>query len=261
MATYVISDIHGNLDVFKELLKTIDFKYDGTDQLYLLGDYVDWGPKSLETLFFVMELTQKYPFITALLGNHDLMFLEQIEGYKKDKWYRDSNWLYSNGGDKTWAEYLQLEEDEKVKVQEYLENLPFVTDIIVGDKKYLAAHACPVHKFEYDELLSERENDWAYYDSRFRAVWERIQRKVCYVIRWFDDEGIYNNFICGHTISHYVNDGHFSIIVKENDYINIDCGAKILGKYEYDEEQYARLACLRLDDFEEFYQDIKEEQI
>ena len=63
MATYIISDIHGNLDVFKELLKTIDFKYDGTDQLYLLGDYVDWGPKSLETLFFVMELTQKYPFV------------------------------------------------------------------------------------------------------------------------------------------------------------------------------------------------------
>jgi serine/threonine protein phosphatase 1 len=155
MATYVISDIHGNLDVFKELLKTIDLKYDGTDQLYLLGDYVDWGSKSLETLFFVMELTQKYPFITALLGNHDLMFLEQIEGYKKDKWYKDSNWLYSNGGDKTWAEYLQLEEDERVKVQEYLENLPFVTDIIVGDKKYLAAHACPVHKFEYDEIIKQ----------------------------------------------------------------------------------------------------------
>jgi len=43
MSTYVISDIHGELDAFKEMLEKINFKYDGTDELHIIGDMVDWG--------------------------------------------------------------------------------------------------------------------------------------------------------------------------------------------------------------------------
>ena len=68
-------------------LEKINFKYDGTDKLYLLGDYVDWGPKSLETLLFVKELSEKYDFIFPLIGNHDLMFLEQIQ----NPYYQDNS--------------------------------------------------------------------------------------------------------------------------------------------------------------------------
>ena len=42
MAVYVISDIHGNYDLFMELLKKI--KLSGKDTLYVLGDVVDRGP-------------------------------------------------------------------------------------------------------------------------------------------------------------------------------------------------------------------------
>ena len=43
MSTYVISDIHGQLYAFKKMLNKIDFKFDGTDELHILGDMVDWG--------------------------------------------------------------------------------------------------------------------------------------------------------------------------------------------------------------------------
>ena len=43
MATYAISDIHGAYDEFQRLLDKIRFQYDGSDSLYLLGDYGDWG--------------------------------------------------------------------------------------------------------------------------------------------------------------------------------------------------------------------------
>ena len=144
MATYVISDIHGNLDIFKKLLKKIDFKFTGEDKLYLLGDYVDWGPKSLETLLYVMELDKKYDFIHPLIGNHDLMFLEQINLFKKDPLEIYDNWVYGNGGKNTLESYLKLTNIEKKEVEDYLENLPYRLEVTVNGKSYVMAHACPV---------------------------------------------------------------------------------------------------------------------
>ena len=44
MSTYLISDIHGALEQFMLLLSEIGFDpADGRDELYLLGDYADWG--------------------------------------------------------------------------------------------------------------------------------------------------------------------------------------------------------------------------
>ncbi len=53
MATYIVSDIHGAFDEFHKLLDKVEFCYDGSDELYLLGDYADWGAKSMETLLIV----------------------------------------------------------------------------------------------------------------------------------------------------------------------------------------------------------------
>lgn len=257
MATYVISDIHGNLDVFKKLLEKIDFKYDGTDSLYLLGDYVDWGPKSIETIQYVMDLTSKYNFIKAIIGNHDLMFLEQIESFNKDKRSEDYNWLYNNRGYMTWEQYLELEEEDKKKIENFLKNLDYRIDTQVGNKTYLMAHACPAIEFKYNEELSEEDNLWEYEHLRHKAVWERIIRKCLNVIEWYNrgEEKKYDMFICGHTI----NDDLRINIRESKGYIDIDCGAKILGYKEF-EDDYGTpsLAALRLDDYKEFYQYLEE---
>ena len=43
---YVCSDIHGCYDEYLELLKKIKFR--DSDDLYVLGDAVDRGPKPIE---------------------------------------------------------------------------------------------------------------------------------------------------------------------------------------------------------------------
>ena len=48
MATYVISDIHGQYNMFIELLDKIDLK--DTDTLYILGDVLDRGPHPIKTI-------------------------------------------------------------------------------------------------------------------------------------------------------------------------------------------------------------------
>lgn len=54
MATYVISDIHGQYDMFMELVDKIKLKE--TDTLYILGDILDRGPHPIKTLRKLMEM-------------------------------------------------------------------------------------------------------------------------------------------------------------------------------------------------------------
>ena len=50
---YTISDIHGCSQTFNELLNKISFSTN--DTLYLLGDYIDRGPGSIQTIDKIIE--------------------------------------------------------------------------------------------------------------------------------------------------------------------------------------------------------------
>ncbi|MGN1001957.1 MAG: metallophosphoesterase [Oscillospiraceae bacterium] len=63
-----ISDIHGNLPYFKGLLEKVGFCRD--DILFLVGDFLEKGPHSLDTLRFVMELCRNYT-VHVSCGNCD----------------------------------------------------------------------------------------------------------------------------------------------------------------------------------------------
>ena len=75
MANYAIGDIQGCFDELMNLLHKIKFKTD-RDKLWICGDLINRGPKSLESLEFLYSI-RKNCFIT--LGNHDLHFLAVAE--------------------------------------------------------------------------------------------------------------------------------------------------------------------------------------
>ena len=88
--TVIASDLHGSkkcLDTF--LLQTF-FKpddgilYQENHQATFLGDYVDRGMCSLETLITVLELKRRYPNKVVLLqGNHESDFRRLAEQYRE----------------------------------------------------------------------------------------------------------------------------------------------------------------------------------
>lgn len=68
-----ISDIHGNLGGLKQLLGKAGFCKD--DYLFLVGDMVEKGPQSLNTLRFIMNLSKTHR-VFAVSGNCDSVISE-----------------------------------------------------------------------------------------------------------------------------------------------------------------------------------------
>ena len=76
MGTYVIGDVHGRLDRLERLLSEVAFDPQ-VDQAWFVGDLVNRGPLSIETVEFVRALGRS---AVTVLGNHDLYLLAVAEG-------------------------------------------------------------------------------------------------------------------------------------------------------------------------------------
>lgn len=144
----VISDIHGNLTLFKGLLEKVHYTKD--DVLVLLGDLIEKGENSLETLRYIMELSDEQE-VHIVTGNCDGFIWEYIkygtndEGFLKYMLARKSSILNE------MCESLSIDVNERsdmgfIKEQlrknfaeelSYLEKLPH----IIETEDYIFVHA------------------------------------------------------------------------------------------------------------------------
>ena len=67
---YVISDIHGEYELFRSLLNSVNFS--NKDTLYICGDIIDKGPESIRLAKYISKLKN----VRCIIGNHELAFLK-----------------------------------------------------------------------------------------------------------------------------------------------------------------------------------------
>ena len=124
--TYVVSDIHGCFDKFKELLRKINFT--DNDIMYVLGDIVDYGEQPIELL---CDLSMRVNVI-PVLGEREfkayklLTALDRMlaEGSMPDPDVLSEMAQWSaDGGATTITGFKELDEDMREGVLDYLADM------------------------------------------------------------------------------------------------------------------------------------------
>ena len=234
MATYVISDIHGQYDLLVKMLEKIALKDE--DTLYVLGDVLDRGPHPIRTLRKLMEM----PNAICIVGNHELMALEclkflmqevteeslaaldreMLEGYLI--------WIDHNGGRTTLDEFRTLDAQSRQDVIDFIGEFDIYEEICVAGRDYLLVHAGLGNFYPGKDI-----EDYSLAD----LVWSRAE----YDIEYYPDKYV----VTGHTPTQGIpgnpNPGY---IYRVNNHIAIDCGCYFRG---------GRLAAICLDTGEEYY--------
>lgn len=129
---FVIGDIHGEYDMFKKLLSK---HKPNKEQLVLIGDLIDKGPKSKSVLKEVLALARdEYNPAIVIKGNHEELFLDFLE-YPEQSF----NSYMQNGGGYTLTSLLGedvflMYNDNKVelanKIKEmYAEEISMLRDL------------------------------------------------------------------------------------------------------------------------------------
>lgn len=94
---YAVGDVHGRLDLLDRLLDRIEADREAvgaTDApLVFVGDYVDRGEASREVLERLRTLSAGASDVRCLLGNHEAMMLEFVDGAPE----RRARWLRAGG--------------------------------------------------------------------------------------------------------------------------------------------------------------------
>ena len=224
--TYVMSDLHGQYDLYCEMMEKIGLC--DNDTLYILGDFVDRGEDGVKILLDAM----RRPNVKPLIGNHDWTMIALVRGQKQliEKVGREEvlnlyHLWFSDGGEPTYRAIRALDGETREKVLQYVENMRYSTEITVNGRKFFLSHTLP----EYDPsvpLTKQPADEFIRGESDYDQV---------YLPDAFT--------VTGHTPTDLIDPDFCGKIWQGNRHIAVDCGAAF----------YGTLGCICLDTMEEFY--------
>ena len=185
---FAVSDVHGSLDYLKGLLSKISFSPDNV--LILLGDLIEKGPCSLETLQYIISLSKTHT-VHALRGNCDLLLFDDDI---PDEWlfrYRHSwggNMILNELSARLNLPIRTVEDVSTVRQaakREFPEEIAFLMDlpVILESEHYIFVHG----GIPGEESLSDLSHLTAWGCTKnddFVGQGHRFRNKWCVVGHW-----------------------------------------------------------------------------
>lgn len=123
---YVLSDIHGNFELFSKLLKKI--KFSKNDCLYICGDIIDKGNDSENLIKYIVDILGNN--CKCIKGNHEVEFCKFYNSLAIQKIEED---ILLN----KCARYLHFRGNIQRKYIDFLLNLP----LYIEAKDFICVHA------------------------------------------------------------------------------------------------------------------------
>jgi serine/threonine protein phosphatase 1 len=191
---FVIGDVHGEFEKLTALIANI-LKLDKNPELIFIGDYIDKGEKSLETLILLKEIDKNYP-CRYILGNHEFYWLNLIQPE-----YNSEHYLSKFGGIKTLDSFnSNFINTRETLIKEFDFIFNHLENYIQIDT-YLICHCGYLPNNKLMENMTSRD-------------WMEINR---YQFLNLDNSNNSNTVIFGHTAFYYP--------YNNNNKIGIDTGA------------------------------------
>lgn len=229
---YAISDIHGEYEKYKAMMKKIHFSED--DTLFILGDVVDRGPEPIKILQDIAVRKNVY----LIKGNHEAtasyilhklnteITEENAENQIDAALMRAIMDWQQDGGSVTMKAFRKLSFEERVDILDFIDDAPLYDVADVANRTFVLVHA-GLGNFE----KNKRMKDYSFEELAYmRPNYEK---------QYFKDDSIF--IVSGHVPTMSVT-GKNEIYQSHNN-ILIDCGATFGGN----------LACLCLDSLDVFY--------
>ena len=232
MSKFIVSDLHGNGNVYNSIMKYLEnVSKEEEVTLYINGDLIDRGPDSSEMLLDVIERQKNGPFkVEYLAGSHELLmhqyFLDKKNNTKK--YYED--W-FDYGGMST---YYGLEDilgnDEKMLyVSDFISNLKIFNEFEekINGKNIVLVHASSIMYGDDTKDLTLKDNSDDVYVSLLARPFPSYFPFRCKL----DNKNYFT--IAGHTPNDS-KDG-FKYYMDEN-LLNIDGGSSryVIGFFDQD---------------------------
>ncbi len=93
-----VGDLHARYDLLQKVLDELTPGLPEPLRLVFLGDYIDRGPQARQVMERLLDLARRRPDTVFLLGNHERMLLDALEGHRVPL-------FLNNGGRETLASY------------------------------------------------------------------------------------------------------------------------------------------------------------
>ena len=236
---YLISDIHGDLMGFKNMLRKINYNFD-YDELIIMGDIFDRNRHGLSIYRFIKPFIEDGQ-MKMIIGNHELFAMMYLEGkLTEEKWI-------SYGGEHTVKELKTMSKEDQNELLAFLKQLPLYYEI---DSPAYGASVVTHSGLCLGSYVYNDNQTINVVRSIERAAKEDLFEYLISVDLHYLSEQVKASLdkylFVGHVCTFGLHEDASSRIYRSKHYMNLDCGAgyKELG---------GLLGCYCVDTDEEYY--------